>query len=303
MKIAVFEVIFMKRMMENLPSLVTSTTVMRNLLRLKVFRSTSIMIIPTFRIWLKQLHLNILNPPKVKKALVKSIRVWTEKQLYAKYNRKLQSESFDAYFGIGLAISSTHFNSIKDYWSKKKFLGSQDISSVMSRNTSCHTRLCLWFYPDEVNISVKRHDQLCHSRNILNHFLQNVVSIAIPDGPVAFDENTIRTKARTQAKSCIPSKPVKFGIRFYYVVGWKYAYLYLLWDNVSGNRTGLMAQIHRRHQTFQKNVIKEVQPIHKFQNFLLQQPKKISYADFGDATSLKALVNIQSLLYASMLIK
>lgn len=35
------------------------------------------------------------------------------------------------------------------------------------------------------------------------------------------------------------SKPVKFGIRFYAVVGWKYACLHRISDNGSGNKTGV----------------------------------------------------------------
>ena len=170
--------------------------------------------------------------------LLESIRIWTEKRFYQKHNKKLPKELFNAYLGIELAMSLTHCNCLKDYWSNKKFLGSADISAVMSRNTFLHIRSCLRFYPDEENIPLKRQDPLWHSRNILNHFLQNAASIAVPDGPVTLDENTVRTKARTQAKSYIPNKPVKFGIRFYSVVGWKYAYLYSLWDNGSGNRTG-----------------------------------------------------------------
>ena len=32
------------------------------------------------------------------------------------------------------------------------------------------------------------------------------------------------------------SKPIKFGIRFYAVVGWQYHYLFSIWDNGSGNK-------------------------------------------------------------------
>ena len=107
----------------------------------------------------------------------------------------------------------------------------------MSSNTFLHIHSFLRFYPDEENIPVKRQGSLWHSRNILNHFLQNASSIDVSDGPVALDENIDRTKAKNQAKSYIPSKPVKFGIRFYSVVGLKYTYLYILWNNESGNRT------------------------------------------------------------------
>lgn len=53
------------------------------------------------------------------------------------------------------------------------------------------------------------------------------------------DENTIGAKAKTSARSYIKGKPDPHGIRFYALVGWRYPYLFSLWDNRSGNKANL----------------------------------------------------------------
>ncbi|KAG6973912.1 hypothetical protein JG687_00000613, partial [Phytophthora cactorum] len=58
-----------------------------------------------------------------------------------------------------------------------------------------------------------------------------------PYGVSSLDENSVRTKARTAAKSFIPTKLDKFAIRFYVVVGWVSFYVHSVWDNGSGNYT------------------------------------------------------------------
>ncbi|EGZ25112.1 hypothetical protein PHYSODRAFT_434171, partial [Phytophthora sojae] len=47
----------------------------------------------------------------------------------------------------------------------------------------------------------------------------------------------VRTKARSRARTYMPSKPDKYGLRFYAVVGWDALYVHSLWDNGSGNAT------------------------------------------------------------------
>eukprot|EP00644_Phytophthora_capsici_P014966 jgi/Phyca11/128420/e_gw1.76.136.1 len=46
---------------------------------------------------------------------------------------------------------------------------------------------------------------------------------------------TVATKARSKARTYMPSKPYKYGVRFYAVVGWDSLYVHSLWDNASGN--------------------------------------------------------------------
>eukprot|EP00644_Phytophthora_capsici_P000740 jgi/Phyca11/109379/e_gw1.16.787.1 len=50
---------------------------------------------------------------------------------------------------------------------------------------------------------------------------------------------TVPTKARSKARTYMThsksSKPDKYGVRFYAVVGWDSLYVHSLWDNTSGN--------------------------------------------------------------------
>ncbi|GMF50524.1 unnamed protein product [Phytophthora fragariaefolia] len=64
-----------------------------------------------------------------------------------------------------------------------------------------------------------------------------VCIIAVPLGAVSLGENTVRTKARSSARTYMPSKPDTYGVRFYSVVGWESLYAFAVWDNGSGNRT------------------------------------------------------------------
>ena len=95
----------------------------------------------------------------------------------------------NSYLGIEIATSLTQCDDIYDYWSSKKFLGSTDVSTIMSRNTFTKIRSNLGFYPiydDEIAAK----DPLWNSRIILEHFLKVSTSIAVPVGPAALDENT-----------------------------------------------------------------------------------------------------------------
>eukprot|EP00644_Phytophthora_capsici_P010769 jgi/Phyca11/104158/e_gw1.9.687.1 len=46
---------------------------------------------------------------------------------------------------------------------------------------------------------------------------------------------TVATKARSKARTYMPSKPDKYGVRFYAVVGWDSLYVHTFWDSSSGN--------------------------------------------------------------------
>ncbi|KAG6966286.1 hypothetical protein JG687_00004926 [Phytophthora cactorum] len=57
----------------------------------------------------------------------------------------------------------------------------------------------------------------------------------VPVGAASLNENTVRTKARSSARTYLPSKPDKYGVRFYAVVGWGSLYGHSVFDNGSGN--------------------------------------------------------------------
>ena len=135
-------------------------------------------------------------------------------------------------------MSIVKFNAIEDYWSQSFFSGHADFKRVMSRYDFTNIRSSLTFEP-QYSHAVAVRDPLWHSRKIMMNFLQNCAATAVSVGVLSFDENTIRCKARTGARSYIKSKPVKYGIRLYAMCGWRYTYLCNFWDNNSGNLTGV----------------------------------------------------------------
>src|SRR5688500_14061821 len=62
-------------------------------------------------------------------------------------------------------------------------------------------------------------------------------SIAVPLGASALDEASVRTKARMSPSSYLFSKPDKYAVWFYMVVGCKSTYISSVVDNWSGNET------------------------------------------------------------------
>ncbi|OWZ09430.1 hypothetical protein PHMEG_00017867 [Phytophthora megakarya] len=57
----------------------------------------------------------------------------------------------------------------------------------------------------------------------------------VPTGVSSIDEMTVRTKARSRARTYMPSKPDKYGVHFYAIVDWDSLYVNSVWDNSSGN--------------------------------------------------------------------
>lgn len=69
----------------------------------------------------------------------------------------------------------------------------------------------------------------------MEHFQQNAAAMAVPTRVSSLDKRTIRCKERSTTRTCVKSKPVKFGIRFYSIVGWSLCYLHSIFDNGSEN--------------------------------------------------------------------
>ena len=59
-------------------------------------------------------------------SLFDCIKKWTNEKLVNVGHDRISKEMFNAYVGLELAMSLVQLNKISDYWSKKKFLGSQD---------------------------------------------------------------------------------------------------------------------------------------------------------------------------------
>ena len=59
----------------------------------------------------------------------------------------------------------------------------------------------------------------------------------MPNGDTTLDEATLPTKSRNRDVSYIPNNPHRYGVRYYMVVGSKYQYIFIMYDNGHGNRT------------------------------------------------------------------
>eukprot|EP00644_Phytophthora_capsici_P008213 jgi/Phyca11/125941/e_gw1.60.285.1 len=55
----------------------------------------------------------------------------------------------------------------------------------------------------------------------MSQIQEKFAAIAVPVGAVSLDENTMRTNTRSSARTLMPLKPDKYGMRFYSVVCWE----------------------------------------------------------------------------------
>lgn len=165
----------------------------------------------------------------------RSLQTWTSDVLAARGKAKLTESEFNAYCGLEIAMSVCPLNEISEYWSDSRFLGQAAFIETMPRTRFQDIRAALQFHPPEDPTLDKLHDPLWHSRTILAHFQKRFAEFAVPTGVSSIDEMTVRTKARSRARTYMPSKPDKYGVRFYAVVGWDSLYVHSVWDNSSGN--------------------------------------------------------------------
>lgn len=170
----------------------------------------------------------------ITKEFKRRIQKWTNEGLKQRGQRETTDNEFDAYIGLELAMSVCPLNNIGEFWCEKTFIGQRDFASTMSRNRFQSIRSRVKFHPLDATAG-NGADPLWHSRILMEHMQTKFVEMATPFGTSSLDENSVRTKARTRAKSFIPSKPDKYAIRFYAVVAWSSLYIHSIWDNGSGN--------------------------------------------------------------------
>jgi Transposase IS4 len=139
------------------------------------------------------------------------VRTWTNKNLKEKGIKEVNEMKFRAYLGLEMAMSILQINDISYYWRKVMFTGHEDFKKTMSRDNFQH--------PSSYSHAEASADPLWHSQKLLEHFQKNICQIAVPIGTSALDEVCVRTKARTTASLYLPSKPDKYAIRLYAVVG------------------------------------------------------------------------------------
>lgn len=67
--------------------------------------------------------------------------------------------------------------------------------------------------------------------HIMEHFCKNSGAVAVLKSVGSLDENFVRDKRRTGARSYVKSNPITFYIKFCDVVGWLFGYLNSIMDN------------------------------------------------------------------------
>lgn len=142
-------------------------------------------------------------------------------------------QEINAFLGLEIATSLTEFGDLKDYWSSKVLLGNVDFKKVISRAVFLDIRSRIKLNP-EYDHNLSKADPLLQSWNILQVLAQNSTYVAAPIVIIALVENKIRCKGRITGRTYMPSKPMKFGIRFYAIVGWRNDFLNCFQDNGFG---------------------------------------------------------------------
>ncbi|KAG6949771.1 hypothetical protein JG687_00014642 [Phytophthora cactorum] len=112
-------------------------------------------------------------------------------------------------------------NEIAEFWPDRRLLGQSAFSETRTGTRFQQIPGALTLHPPEHPTFDKERDPLWQ--------------FAVPIGVSSIDAMTVRTKARTRARTFMPSKPDKYSVRFYAVVGWSSLYVHSLWDNSSGN--------------------------------------------------------------------
>ena len=140
--------------------------------------------------------------------MLNCLRMWTNenRKLEGKWTGDIFENNFRAYVGLEIAMSLSSCNTIRKYWSNEMFTGSRDYRKIMSVNTFQLIRASLKCRDSQSrNSELRMYDPLWSVRPLLLHFERNSAQVAVPTGCSALDEATCRTKARTTAKSYLPS--------------------------------------------------------------------------------------------------
>jgi hypothetical protein len=176
---------------------------------------------------------------------------WTNIALKRKGRDEISLNKLMAYVGLELAMSLIKIGSIYQYWEASHFSGHHDFRETMSCNDFQMIHASIQFHPPSHDPELASSDPLWHCRCFLNHFFQYNCSaaIAVPLGASALDEASCRTSARTHARTYMPNKQIKYGLRFYAIVGSHEVYCHSFWDNGSGNRIP-MSQAKQYTQLF-----------------------------------------------------
>ncbi|POM81448.1 LOW QUALITY PROTEIN: Hypothetical protein PHPALM_576 [Phytophthora palmivora] len=153
----------------------------------------------------------------------RSLQTRTSDVLTTRGQKKLTDSQFNAYLGLEIAMSICPQNDITEYWSDSRFLAS--------------------FCGDDTKDKVSKYSLY----DFILPKIQQLTNFMILCGTTEIFSLTFRGifmslvfllatyKSHSKARTYMPSKPDKYGVRFYAVAGWDSLYVQTLWDNASSN--------------------------------------------------------------------
>ena len=131
---------------------------------------------------------------------------------------EVNSSSVRKYIGIVLTMGYVGMDSIRDYWSKQ--YGLKEVMNTMPGKTFEKIKSILHFAP---NAEAKPpgedgFDRLHKIRPIMNELRKNFQSVPLEEC-LSIDEQICPTKKNSYLKQYVPSKPHKWGYKFYVLSG------------------------------------------------------------------------------------
>ena len=165
---------------------------------------------------------------------------WTNNHFARTGTHKISKFDLDVFIALEMAMGLRKNNSIKDYWSKKEFLGDASFPKYQSRRNHLRIRSNMQTHSptDSDNDVIKSEDPLWHSQSILQNINRACIHRGSFLGCGAHDEISLEEKGRTSAKTYMPIKPIKYGLRFYGLASSAAGippYLFSFINNGSGN--------------------------------------------------------------------
>lgn len=145
-------------------------------------------------------------------ALKERLRKWTSDVLIGTGHAAITETEFNAYLGLEIATAICPLNDIADYWSTSRCLRKSAFIDTMTRTRFQQIRGSLTLHPPQDSSFDKEKDPLWCCRGVMEQ--KRFAEFAVPVGVRSLDEMTVATKARTRAKTFIPSKPTSMAFGF-----------------------------------------------------------------------------------------
>ena len=140
-----------------------------------------------------------------------------------------------AYLGTEILASVLGIKRLSHMWSTNLYIGNPGIRRTIYRNRFDEILQTVVTYVDH-DYRSKSADPLWTLRSIMQMFLVQSTTLAVPIGVLTLDEATMPYNGRNGARCYIPNNPDPYGIRFYMVIESKYQHIFTMFDNGHANK-------------------------------------------------------------------